>query len=84
MKLSDFENEIKLKHSNWKLHKSQSGVATWIDIMIPNQVGFTIQVTPDNGIGVSRRSGEALEFGGHDEVYNDLDCVLHYLESQEL
>lgn len=83
MELLEFENEVKLRHSNWTLNKSQSGVATWIDIVVGSNRGFTIQMTPADGIGVSRRSsGEGLDFDGHEEVFDDLGDVLKYLESQ--
>ena len=84
MELLEFENEIKVRHSNWTLKKSQSGVATWIDVVIGDNEGFMIQVTPSDGIGVSRRlSGESLDFDGHEEVFDELGDVLRFLESQE-
>lgn len=82
MELQAFEKEVKLKHSDWTMNKSQSGAATWIDILAANNVGFTIQITPNDGIGVSRRSTDELDFGGHDEVFGDLGEVLRFLESQ--
>ena len=83
MELLDFENEVKVRHPSWTLTKSQSGVATWIDVVGTN-VNFTIQVTPADGIGVSRRSsGEGLEFDGHEEVFDDLGDVLRFLDAQQ-
>jgi hypothetical protein len=82
MELLEFENKVRLERLDWTLSKSQSGAAMWIDIVTPNNLGFTIQVTPNDGIGVSRRSGDELDFGGHDEVLGDLGEVLQFLESQ--
>ena len=82
MELQTFEKDIKLKHPSWTMNQSRSGIATWIDILTANDVGFTIQITPNDGIGVSRRSTDELDFGGHDEVFDDLVEVLRYLESQ--
>jgi hypothetical protein len=83
VELLDFENAVKLRHADWTLNKSQSGVATWIDVVAGRDLVFTIQVTPCDGIGVSRRSsGEGLDFDGHEEVFDDLGDVLKFLESQ--
>jgi hypothetical protein len=82
MELPEFENYVRLKHLCWTLSKSRPGAATWIDIITSNNLSFTIQVTPNDGIGVSRRSGDKLDFGGHEEVFDDLGEVLQFLESQ--
>ncbi len=83
MELLDFENAVTLMHTDWTLNKSQSGVVTWIDIVTGRKSSFTIQVTPFDGIGVSRRSSvEKLDFDGHEEVFDDLSDVLRFLESQ--
>ena len=83
MELLDFENNIKLMHSDWTLTKSQSGTATWLNIAMPNNVVFTIQITPSDGVGISRRSGDEFDFGGHEELFGDLSDVLKFLESHE-
>ena len=83
MELLEIENAVKLRHTDWTLNKSQSGVAIWIDVVTGRNIGFTIQLTPCDGIGVSRRSsGEGLDFDGHEEVFDDLGEVLRFLESQ--
>jgi hypothetical protein len=55
MEILEFENNVRLKHLDWTLSKSRSGAATWIDLVTSNNLSFTIQVTPNDGIGVSRR-----------------------------
>jgi hypothetical protein len=82
MGLGDFEAEIRRRHPQWQLHESESGLAKWIDIRISMNSGFTIQVTPNDGVGVSRIPREnALDFGGHDDVFDDLSDALHYIEN---
>ncbi len=79
----EFENAVKLRHTDWTLNKSRSGVATWIDVVTGVNVGFTIQVTPFDGIGVSRHpSCDGLDLDGHEEVFDDFGDVLKFLESK--
>ena len=83
MKLIEFENAVRLRHADWILNMSQSGSATWIDVVAGANLGFTIQVTPCDGIGVSRYpSGNDLDFDGHEKVFDNFGDVLEFLESQ--
>lgn len=80
------ENHIKQaienKNPQWKHNINQYGTAFWVDILIPKNYSFTLQVTPTEGIGVtntSKRTDE-IDFGGHDEVFADINQALNYIE----
>jgi hypothetical protein len=67
------------------LKKSQYGSSTWIDVLVAGDVGFTIQITPNDGVGVSRLPREdSLDLGGHDWEFVDLREVLDYIELEAL
>lgn len=82
MELREFIASVRLKYPSWTVSERQSGASTWIDIVIPNEGGFTIQATPVDGVGLSRRSNEELDFSGHDEVFDDLGAVLQFFDRQ--
>lgn len=81
MNLFEFEHALNARHSDWTVAKSQSGEAVWLDVVKPNGLKCTIQVTPMDGIGVSRRSESDLDFDGHEEVFTELIDVMGFLES---
>ena len=83
MNVVNFEEKIGQSHPEWAIAKHESGNATWIDLVLPNNTSFTIQVTPAEGIGLSKRTSDRIDFGGHDEVFEDLRDVLDFLESQD-
>ncbi len=84
MELAEFEFEIAQRHPEWKCRESSSGIAKWINIQTSSSTGFALQITPGDGIGVSKlpRDNE-LDFG-HDEVFNDLSDALRYVEGEFL
>jgi hypothetical protein len=59
----------------------QSGSAWWINVITPEKRAFTIQLTPQDGTGVSERCEPAqLDFAGHDEVFADIATAIAFVE----
>jgi hypothetical protein len=64
------------------IQNSRSGACIWIDIELMNRF-FTIQVTPENGIGVSELNSLSDEFfSGHDEVFQNFKLALDFIEEK--
>ncbi len=79
------ENEIRLqiakKDPTWTSSISQYGIAIWVDISVPSGFEFSIQITPFDGIGVTRRkkTDTEVDLGGHDEVFATFSEALAYI-----
>lgn len=82
MSNDEFLAEIKRLFPAAKIGATQSGVCTWVgvdDISHP----FTVQITSDDGIGVSEVNYLlSIDFSGHDEVFENLDLALRFIESK--
>ncbi len=80
--MSDIQHDLQNRHPSWKVNVSKSGIAQWIDIVTPSDRRFTVQVTPDEGVGVSEIGNSEIDFGGHDEVFDNLADAISHIESQ--
>jgi len=78
--MTDVQREILSRHPAWKVNVSQSGVSQWIDVVTETNRRFTIQVTPNDGVGVSEIVGSEIDFGGHDEVFEKLAEAISHVE----
>ena len=78
--MSDVQRDIVSQHPAWKVNVSQSGSAQWIDIVTEANRRFTIQVTPSDGIGVSEIANSGVDFGGHDEVFDELSEAITHID----
>ncbi len=83
MIIDELKKVIHDRYSNWNVYFEESGVAIWISMNDGESHFFEIQVTPNDGVGVSiRRDVEELDFSGHDEAFNSLDEALDYVDRQ--
>jgi hypothetical protein len=80
MDVKEIEQLISKYAPDWKLLISDSGSAIWIDVSARGK-NYTVQWTLDSGVGVSHREHTELDFGGHDEVFSDLESALSYIRS---
>jgi|GEM_PF-3118584 len=81
MKIEDVKKIFSSRYPQWNVYYEESGKAIWISINDGDIHFFEIQVTPDQGVGVSvKRNSEELDFAGHDEVFDSLDKALNYVD----
>lgn len=65
-----------------KIHSQQSGRAIWLDIIVRER-SFTVQITPEEGVGVSERNdGSDSQPYAHDEACPALDKALGYIRKK--
>lgn len=75
----DIRTQIQSRNPLWNVNVTPSGAAQWVDIVTASNRRFTMQVTPNDGIGVSEISDDGLDFGGHDEVFQELNAALDHI-----
>ncbi|MCD1258181.1 hypothetical protein B5M42_004920 [Paenibacillus athensensis] len=69
------------RYSQLNIYFEQSGIAIWVSMNDGESNYVEVQVTPNQGVGVSKiQYVEEIDFGGHDEVFNSLDEALNYLD----
>jgi hypothetical protein len=81
MSNDEFLSEIRRLYPTAKVGATQSGACTWVGV---DGIGhsFTVQITPDDGVGVSEVNPSlSIDFSGHEEVFEDLDLALGYIKS---
>ncbi len=77
---TDLEKNLASKFPNWNFSVQKTGAATWVNLNDGNHF-FNIQVTPSEGVGVSIiNKGYGIDMSGHDEVFDDIDQVVNYIE----
>lgn len=62
---------------------SKHGIFIWIDLDDGNLNSFVIQVTPNDGIGITNKKGlHPMDISiGHDDAFFSLDEVLDYMDA---
>ena len=82
MNKSEFERLLVASYPDVKLSSNESGACTWMRILISERA-FAVQITVDEGIGVSEvdRSGSE-DFMGHDVVFSELKQVFDFLQDK--
>lgn len=64
---------------DWKVSTAKYGLAIWIDITTLMGKKYTIQITPEDGVGLSERTSEELDFGGHEKVFSSLKDAISFI-----
>lgn len=76
----DLRNRITSEFPNWNINVRASGVSWWANINDGNLNYFEIQVTPNEGIGLSIVDTETTDMSGHEEVFSDLDETFKFIK----
>ncbi len=76
----EIAEKLMARFSDWNINTRQSGVAFWVNLNDGSSNYFELQVTPDQGVGVSVIESDASDMAGHDEVFDSFDSAVDYLE----
>ncbi|MBD0380990.1 hypothetical protein [Paenibacillus sedimenti] len=81
MELNSIQQLITRRYPNWNVYWEISGKCIWVSMNDKHRNFFEIQVTEDEGVGITRRrEDDLINFSGHDEAFNTLEETLEYLD----
>lgn len=76
-----YEHIITAGLPNATVRISNSGVCVWVDVIF-NGRNFVMQITPKDGVGVSKQdlSGSS-DLSGHDKTFDNLADAIDYIKT---
>lgn len=78
----DLKNDLIIRYPGCKIYVEKMGISVWIGITSEVPQYFDIQITPQDGIGVTYRTQLAttIDFDGHDIVFDHMEQALEYVD----
>jgi len=81
VELNKLKEFLQSRYPGWNIYFEPSGECVWISMNDNHLNYFEIQVTNNDGVGITRSKGIiGINYSGHDEAFNSLEETLEYLD----